>query len=217
MSAVWDTLTAAGADKPGSVRLDIVLDNAGFELITDLCMAEFLLASNLVKCIQFHGKSIPWFVSDVTRRDFDFTLDYLSEASSNVMSALGRKWRERISDGSFVYKDHDFWTLPHDFSEMKKVAPGLYQELSQSDLIIFKGDLNYRKLVADRQWAVTVPFEQALRGFHPAPLCSLRTLKADVVTGLAEGVLERVQACDKDWMTDGQWAVVQCCLKKVAL
>ncbi|GFH08707.1 RRM domain-containing protein, partial [Haematococcus lacustris] len=70
---------------------------------------------------------------------------------------------------------------------MPSIAPDLHADLSTSSLLIFKGDLNYRKLVSDSRWAPTTPFRQALLGFLPAPLLTLRTCKADVVTGLLPG------------------------------
>lgn len=58
---VWDHLKDS---KNG--RIDFVLDNAGFELFTDLVLADFLLQSGLASQIKFHGKRFAWFVSDVT-------------------------------------------------------------------------------------------------------------------------------------------------------
>ena len=62
------------------------------------------------------------------------------------------------------------------FSLLRGEDPDLYRSLSEASLVIFKGDLNYRKLVGDLAWEPTTPFEKALQGFHPAPLVSLRTL-----------------------------------------
>jgi hypothetical protein len=41
---------------------------------------------------------------------------------------------------------------------MEEKAPELYQQLSLSSFLIFKGDLNYRKLVGDREWPLQTPF-----------------------------------------------------------
>lgn len=94
---------------------------------------------------------------------------------------------------------------------MRAVAPDLYGALSSSDLALFKGDLNYRKLVGDLNWAPTTPFADALGDFRPTRVAALRTLKADVVSGLAEGVAEELDAAGADWMTSGRYAVIQLC------
>ena len=94
---------------------------------------------------------------------------------------------------------------------MLVVAPDLYAQLAASDLVIFKGDLNYRKLVGDLDWARTTPFDQALGDFRPTKVLALRTLKADVVVGLKEGVATKLDQSCPDWMTNGQYAVIQMC------
>ncbi|XP_033873383.1 damage-control phosphatase ARMT1 isoform X1 [Acipenser ruthenus] len=209
---VWSMLmnsrAAGGPVKPGA-RVDIVLDNAGFELVTDLVLADFLLASKLASEIHFHGKCIPWFVSDTTRKDFEWTMRQVQSANHKWMSKCGFQWQGYMKQGTWVYHDHPFWTLPHEFCDMSKDAPDLYAKLQKSDLIFFKGDLNYRKLTGDRRWDYTVSFDKVLRGFQPAPLCSLRTLKADVQVGLRPGQGEKLAATDPDWMTSGKYAVIQ--------
>jgi len=64
-------------------------------------------------------------------------------------------------------------------------------------------------LTGDRKWEFTVPFDQALRGFHPAPLCSIRTLKAEVQVGLWPGQAEQYMASEPSWMTTGKYGVFQ--------
>ena len=70
-------------------RIDFVLDNAGtlvpyarhsgfmceipgFELYCDLVYADWLIQSGTCDKVIFHGKKIPWFVSDVTKKDWDW-------------------------------------------------------------------------------------------------------------------------------------------------
>ena len=206
---VWKYFLNTLSVKPQGLQIHIVLDNAGFELFTDLCMAEFLVHHGIAQQVTMHGKKMPWFVSDVTEEDLFWTLGELSGNKDNQVAALGKSWQQRLKDGSWVYTAHDFWTLPHDFSTMKATSPELYQQLGEADLVIFKGDLNYRKLVGDFKWPTTTDFIRSLRGFHPAPLVSLRTLKCDLVVGLKEGQAEATQAEDKEWQLTGAWAVIQ--------
>ena len=56
-----------------------------------------------------------------------------------------------------------FWTYPCVYSELKKVDPQLYSGLAEAKLVIFKGDLNYRKLVGDINWETTVNFKTSLQ------------------------------------------------------
>ncbi|XP_026175001.1 damage-control phosphatase ARMT1 [Mastacembelus armatus] len=210
---IWSTLISTqrpgqlGKASPG--RVDIVLDNAGFELVTDLVLADFLISSGLACKIHFHGKCFPWFVSDVTANDFQWTIRQAMAANHKCMSKSGVQWQRYLKEGVWSYHDHPFWTQPHEFCDMAADAPDLYATLKETDLVFFKGDLNYRKLTGDRDWDHTVGFHAALRGFGPAPLCSLRTLKANVQVGLQPGQGEKLTLQDPDWMTNGKYAVIQ--------
>ena len=96
-------------------------------------------------------------------------------------------WKKHLTDEVWVLTDHKFWTTPYEFAAMKTVAADLYAQLQESQLVVFKGDLNYRKLIADRNWLYATPFSESLGGFHPTVVCALRTLKADLVAGVDEG------------------------------
>ena len=207
--SVWSALVSARDGDGGPGRVDLVLDNAGFELTTDLVLADFLVASGLARTVRFHGKSMPWFVSDVTAQDFTWTVRQTLAANHMWMSKSGVQWQRYVREGVWTYQDHPFWTQPHPFCDMAAEAPDLYASLRGADLVLFKGDLNYRKLTGDRDWAPTAGFGAALRGFGPAPLCSLRTLKANVQVGLQPGQAERLGQQEADWMTCGRYAVVQ--------
>lgn len=75
---------------------------------------------------------------------------------------------------------------------------------------VIKGDLNYRKLLGDRQWMFeSTSFDQALNKFNPAPVSSLRTLKSDVCCGLRKGTVGKLEKLNKDWMVTGEYGVIQ--------
>ena len=190
-------------------RIDIVLDNSGYELFNDLCLADWLLCAGFATIVHLHIKCFPWFVSDATRRDFDWLLDQLHSSDNPHLRRLGENWHAYVSSGSWNVREHKFWTLPHEFVHMKTLACDLYEGLAKSNLVIMKGDLNYRKLLADRHWPHDVSFVKGLDGFSPAPILALRSLKAELVVGLKPGQDRDVAKQDGDWMISGQYAVVQ--------
>lgn len=111
---------------------------------------------------------------------------------------------------------------------MPEVNPSLYDRLKEAQLVIFKGDLNYRKLLGDFSWDSTESFETCLRGesiltvilpvltrfisllrLSSFNLCTLRTIKADLICGLGAGVADQLFAKDKEWMLTGEYGVIQ--------
>ncbi|XP_008187642.2 protein-glutamate O-methyltransferase [Acyrthosiphon pisum] len=208
-SKIVDYLFTSLNESKDSKILDIILDNAGYELFTDLCLADYLVTYKFVNTVRFHGKAIPWFVSDVTSQDFTATINYIAHTSkSETLKELGKRWEGYFKSGQWTFENEQFWTLPFNFGQMKSLDNELYSKLSESFLIISKGDLNYRKLVGDIFWEPTVPFTQAVGSFKPSKLLALRTLKSDITCGLPEGLAEHISKNDPDWLKIGKYAVI---------
>lgn len=195
------------------ILADIIFDNAGYEVFSDLCLADFLVTNNLAKKVRLYVKMIPWFISDVMTYDLNWILDQLKNDKNETLRILANRWQQYILNGVWTVEEHDFWTLPVEFAQMASVDPALYKKLGEAKLAIFKGDLNYRKLFGDKNWDPTTPVEVALQGFNPTKLCTLRTLKADIICGLRKGVAEDTENKDKDWMITGKYGVIQFCDK----
>jgi uncharacterized protein with ATP-grasp and redox domains len=154
-------------------RVDIVLDNAGFELYVDLVLAGYLLESGLATHIVLHPKNIPWFVSDVVPRDFADTLNVMQNAKAfyetpsdedkangtspikltaeeeKSLDGVFAHWSTLYAEGKITLRPNEFWTHAGSFWRMPTSAPALVEDLKESELVIFKGDLNYRKLTGD--------------------------------------------------------------------
>jgi hypothetical protein len=84
----------------------------------------------------------------------------------------------------------------------------LIAQLAAMDLVILKGDANYRRLVGDSRWQPDASFRKAT-AYFPAPFVSLRTLKSEVVLGLMPGQAENLGRLDADWMVNGRRGVIQ--------
>uniref|UniRef100_A0A0K0DER7 Sugar phosphate phosphatase n=1 Tax=Angiostrongylus cantonensis TaxID=6313 RepID=A0A0K0DER7_ANGCA len=78
-----------------SKQFHIVLDNTGPELLGDLILAEYLMGAKLVDKTVLHGKEYPYFVSDVTGSDFEWSLKELNRLG-NVFQRLYEKLSGRI-------------------------------------------------------------------------------------------------------------------------
>jgi uncharacterized protein with ATP-grasp and redox domains len=171
---VYAHLRAIKEAKPkGERRVDIVLDNAGFELYVDLILAGYLLSAGLATTVVLHPKSIPWFVSDVLPGDFASLLTALagprafyetpteedtlqgvepprlSEAEVGELEFLFAEWSRFHAEGQLVLRPNRVWTGPGSFWRLPGEAEGLVEDLREAELVVFKGDLNYRKLVGD--------------------------------------------------------------------
>eukprot|EP01137_Pigoraptor_chileana_P010145 Opistho-2@59316 len=188
--------------------VDIVLDNAGYELVADLCLGDWLIFSGTALTVRFHLKERPWFVSDACRSDFAWTLEQVASIGG-AADACASRWKQYLIEKSWILDDNIFWTSFHDFSAMPRHAPSLYAELAASTLVVLKGDLNYRKLVGDRTFPVTTPVRIAAGQFQPRQVWILRTLKADVVVGLEHGKADELNAMDVNWMVSGEFGVIQ--------
>ncbi|BEI93960.1 uncharacterized protein CcaverHIS019_0604190 [Cutaneotrichosporon cavernicola] len=209
-------------------RIDFILDNAGFELYTDLVFADWLIQSGICREVHFHGKILPWFVSDVRRQDWNWILNQcvyghlfqsedqkndVSEEDVALLRILGKRWKQFEAEGKFQYHQHPFWCTGFTFWHLNSEAPDLWDTLCESDLVIFKGDLNHRKLTYDCHAPASTPFAQAIGPLASEPgappICSLRTIKSDVVVGLPEGVAEHLDETEtENWKISGKYAVV---------
>jgi uncharacterized protein with ATP-grasp and redox domains len=199
--AVLDHLAAL--ERPA--RIDVWADNAGFELVTDLALVDGLLDTGTAGTVVLHLKAHPTFVSDATVPDVHETLDRLGADEHAATAALGRRLREALRTGALRLGDAWTWTSP---LRGREFPPSVTAELARADLVVSKGDANYRRLLGDREWAFTTPFERVV-DYFPAPLLALRTLKAETVAGLDRDQVERVQAADPDWLVNGRWGLIQ--------
>ncbi|KAG8952353.1 hypothetical protein FRC04_004781 [Tulasnella sp. 424] len=234
-----------------NARLDIVLDNSGFEYFTDLILADFLVThTGFINSVVFHPKDIPWFVSDVTPPDVRALLSAISDPSSSTgssqpyfttpppspahLSALHKlhyRWLKYFENGTFRVNGApgldgglsggvgeetrkrdggmEFWTRYGNYRELVEVE-GM-AGLEGSGLVIFKGDLNYRKLTGDVQWPAGTTFEEAMGPLAgKLPILSLRTNKADVIAGLPKELVEKMDSDPETsgWRTNGRWGVI---------
>lgn len=169
LPAAYIALKTAQREGKRERKIDIVLDNAGFELFVDLVLSGYLLESGLATQIVLHPKSMPWFVSDVIPADFQTLLNVLAQPQvffqaakdgqgpqaalsgeeADNLNSLFNHWSGLYAKGQLIIRPNAFWTTQHSYWSLSNRAPQLWEDFKESELVIFKGDLNYRKLTAD--------------------------------------------------------------------
>lgn len=111
-----------------------------------------------------------------------------------------------------MYEAHPFWCTGYTFWDLHSEAPDLFLHLLRSDLVIFKGDLNHRKLTYDCAAPASTSFKDAIGPMASASgapkLCSMRTIKSDVVVGLGEEgdkIVDRLDKAEDGWKISGKY------------
>ena len=186
-------------------RLDLLLDNAGFEFICDLALIDLAFERGWAGEVVLHVKGHPTFVSDVIAENVSETIRYISEQENTKVQTWGRRLSSAMQNGRIRVRADYFWNYPVPYWQMPE---RLISEFARCGLAISKGDLNYRRLTGELRWPADKPFQQ-VAGTFPCPLGALRTCKSDVVTGLRSGLAEVIARRDPEWRVNGRWGLAQ--------
>jgi uncharacterized protein with ATP-grasp and redox domains len=200
-----DTAKARRMLQSGVGHLAFINDNVGADSLFDLVLADYLLEQGWARQVVFHLKNQPFFVSDATPQDIRHMIVRLQAAEAAGVAALGERLNTAVTSHRLVLTTAPYWTRCLSFREMPTMVRS---QLGQADLVIVKGDVNYRRLLADRHWPHETPLA-AVTGYFPAPFLVLRTLKGEILVGLEEGQAAALAAQDPDWLINGKRGLVQ--------
>lgn len=185
-------------------RLDIMLDNAGVELISDLALVDILLGYGLVERVVLQTKAHPTYVSDVIPVDIENAIAFLADMPDQNAVIFGSRLEKYIDSGHLQIQSHLFWNSP---LVMWELPEDLQEEWRRSSLVISKGDMNYRRILGDLQWDFGLPFQYVV-DYLPVPLVALRTLKAELAVGIGPDRIQKVKEQDPEWLVNGRWGVI---------
>jgi uncharacterized protein with ATP-grasp and redox domains len=186
-------------------EIGIVVDNAGYELVSDMLLGHFLVELGVATCVTFHTKGHPTFVSDATSADCLETLDFLANTPFYATSDLARKMIDHVKEGTFKFESDLFWCQPTSFWDMPS---HIEDKVKNCKMVFVKGDANYRRLLGEREWPMDTNAADVL-SYWPVPVCALRTFKAEIGCGITPEKQREAQESDSKWQTSGRWGVVQ--------
>ena len=170
--------------------VDVINDNTGADSLFDLVLADFLLRQGWARQVRFHLKDRPFFVSDAMPADIEATLAALRNCSAPRVSAMGERLEACLRGGQLELKSDPFWAGGELFEALPDT---IRQDLGRADLLIIKGDANYRRLVGERYWPFDTPLETAT-AYFPFAFLVLRTLKCETTVGVSREDAQMLQA-----------------------
>ena len=186
-----------------SGRFDVICDNSGSELFSDIYLAVFFIKLGFAQKVILHVNPCPFFVSDATLDDFSKLLNMLTKDGKNS------ELTELLHQKKIAVEADEFWVEPYYFDAM---PPKLHKHFEKSDLVIVKGDLNYRRLVGDYAWDFTEKFTAhvLLKTFcgKTIPLITPRVLKSDLLIGIDPIFEAAARNADSAFRTNGKWGVI---------
>ncbi len=181
----------------------------GLELFFDLSLMEYLISNKYVDNIFVHLKNNPFFVSDAMPKDLFESLRMMVDSKTYKIQKAGENIKKYISESKIVIKTHPFWTSGNTFYNIPKE---LMDEFLGVDVLISKGDLNYRRLLGDLQWKFTTNTKKALN-YLPTSCIMLRMMKSEILTGVHQKKIERLSSQDREWVTNGKRGIIQIVVK----
>ncbi len=186
-------------------RVDFILDNTGQELVSDLIAVWHMLTNSPDRTVVIHAKRYPFYVSDAMVGDTDETISALARDHSSLLKQVGEKIISFRDQERLQIRDHYFWNGPLHYTEL---PPDLNRELSNSDVVVLKGDINYRRTVSDRKWDVFENLE-TIASYFPADFALLRTMKSESVVDIDEERAAGLAAKDPEWKVNGERGIIR--------
>jgi uncharacterized protein with ATP-grasp and redox domains len=180
-----------------------VNDNAGTELTMDLALADTLL-DGIADRVIFHLKLHPTFVSDATVADVLTLMERLT-AGSAASCRLAERLQAALTAGRLRFAPDLYWNSSRFLWD---TPPRLAAMFQGAQLVVIKGDVNYRRMVGDALWPTGTPLDEVM-DYFPAPTLALRTLKSDPIVGLPAGMAQKLDAVDRDWRINGRRGIIQ--------
>lgn len=185
--------------------IHIVMDNSGAELAGDLLLALELLEHTAADVV-LHLKIHPTYVSDTTVADFHQFVSHASASADPRVASYGRSLHNAFERGRIVLAPDSYWCSTHFLTGMPL---RIRQTVADAGMVIFKGDLNYRRVVRDTIWPAGTPARTAMGPAQIGTALLLRTMKSDVIAGVPAAVHAELDRVDPQWRINGQRGVIQ--------
>ena len=174
-------------------KMDILVDNSGVELLTDVILSMNLIDCGYARTVYLRTKVLPVYVSDTVVSEYGDDVRLVADEIRKYSPEMYDRLSGYLREGRIVVKPDLFWNMPNDFKNFHHLFRRI---IGKSDLVIVKGDLNFRRLVEDKKWDDGLKWSEAISYFS-YPVLSLRTIKSSCLVDVSENEKEKIGITDK--------------------
>jgi hypothetical protein len=185
----------------GDVHL--VADNTGSELAMDLALADAVIGLSTAR-VTLHVKAHPTFVSDAIAADVWMLLAAMRGRAGSA-EKLAQRLEQAFTAGRLRLAPDGFWNGPR---FLWRRPARIARELDGADMVMLKGDANYRRAVGDALWPDGASFASAT-SYLAAPVVCLRTMKSDSLVGISQERIAELDRADASWRINGRRGIIQ--------
>lgn len=202
-------------------RVNVLVDNFGIEFLADIILGYYLILKKGREAdieIVYHVNQLPIFVSDVKTGDEILLFDTLRSLATDNPQYRGiiDELCSYMKKGKLVFRPNFFWNLPHAYSvatreDLKKSGEitTVRDIINSSDLLIVKGDLNYRRMIGDRNYNPSKSIGNKIR-YIKCPLLVIRSFKSNVtLLGKRSNEFLKNNNIEQDWQSNGKYGIIQ--------
>lgn len=193
----------------------IIIDNCGFELISDIILGMNLFTNCKINKLYLHFNVIPIFVSDVIKSDIDDALNLIAETNEKGKEIRNKYLEFRDNEHKIIESPNVFWNMPIPFKNApKNILDNVFNN-HNTGLIIIKGDLNYRRLVEDRiykpkrRWQFWKKSLDKKIEYIKKSVLILRSLKSNVILDVSHSDSKKYDNNSPRWKTAGEYGIIQ--------
>lgn len=210
-------------------EINYLVDNSGVEFFADLTFAYVLLQMQSINNVILHINKLPVFVSDVIESDYEHMMGLVEKIVNNIdnknkeisetkqnaddnntQPGYGKalkKIQDLVKEEKIKIVSNFIWNMPTPYKELRKKDDRDVFSKPNSILII-KGDLNYRRLVEDKNWKYNKKIENFTQ-YIECPTLVVRSIKSNLVLDFKESEYNKLQKTDKYWKENGEYGVIR--------
>lgn len=201
--------------------VNYLVDNGSVEFFSDLTFAFVALNLPNIKEVNFYVNKLPIFVSDVIGNDYPHLMKtirtcveglHIDKDKRDAYIKSLDKINKLVENGKINIISDFVWNMPTAYRDLDIAHKGVLKQ--ENAVLIIKGDLNFRRLVDDKNWFYTKSLENISKEFISSSTLVIRSFKSDLVLDYKYKRYWDNNKKNRYWRENGEYGTIRFLPKK---